>query len=311
MAGHSDSIYVEIEIRGPLDRVWELTQTPELHQRWDLRFTEIRYLPRPDPAAPQRFRYATRIGLGIEIRGEGETVGERDAPGGGRSSALKFWSDDSRSLIRFGSGYWKYVPDGDGGQTTRFLTGYDYEVRFGLLGRLFDRWVFRPLMGWATAWSFDRLRLWVDRGIDPEASMRRALSHWAARVAVAFVWLYHGVVPKLITRSADEARMLGDAGFSPATAGPVLTAIGWAEVAFGLVVLIVWRARWPLWLTLVLMPLALLGVAVRSPAYLSAAFNPVSLNVAVFALAAIALLEGGDVPSASRCRRRPAREDAR
>ena len=48
MAGHADKIYVEIDIHGSLDRLWQLTQTPELHQRWDLRFTQISYLPRPD-----------------------------------------------------------------------------------------------------------------------------------------------------------------------------------------------------------------------------------------------------------------------
>jgi len=33
------SVYVETLIRGPIDKLWRLTQTPELHERWDLRFT--------------------------------------------------------------------------------------------------------------------------------------------------------------------------------------------------------------------------------------------------------------------------------
>jgi hypothetical protein len=36
-------IYVERRVRGSVDEVWRVTQTPEVHQRWDLRFTEIRY----------------------------------------------------------------------------------------------------------------------------------------------------------------------------------------------------------------------------------------------------------------------------
>ena len=78
------------------------------------------------------------------------------------------------SLIREGSGYWRYVPTGDG---IRFLTWYDYRTRFGPFGRVIDRLIFRPLMGWATAWSFDRLRLWIERGIDPALSMQRSLAH--------------------------------------------------------------------------------------------------------------------------------------
>jgi hypothetical protein len=105
-------IYVEIPIRAPLEELWRLTQTPDLHQRWDLRFTRLACLPRPDLAAPQRFLYETRIGHGLAVAGEGETVGERDLADGPRSSALRFRSEDPKSLIREGAGYWKYVPDG-------------------------------------------------------------------------------------------------------------------------------------------------------------------------------------------------------
>src|SRR4051794_39876092 len=103
-------IYVETLIRAPLDRLWEHTQTPGLHQRWDLRFTEIRYLPRQTEAERQRFLYETRLGFGLRIAGEGETVGTREDSAGMRTSALTFWSDDPKSLIRRGSGYWQYAP---------------------------------------------------------------------------------------------------------------------------------------------------------------------------------------------------------
>src|SRR5437660_3372206 len=99
MPSHPGNIYVEIQIRAPIDRVWQLTQTPDLHQRWDLRFSEIQYLPRPDPEQPQRFLYSTRIGFTLRIRGEGETVGEQSSADGQRTTALKFWSDDPKSLI--------------------------------------------------------------------------------------------------------------------------------------------------------------------------------------------------------------------
>jgi hypothetical protein len=305
MAGHAKPIYVEIEIRASIERVWDMTQTPESHQRWDLRFSEIRYLPRASADEAQRFAYATRIGLGMEVRGEGETVGARDGPGGERSSALKFWSAERRSLIRAGSGYWRYVPHDDGGERVRFLTGYDYEVRFGVLGRAIDRWAFRPLMGWATAWSFDRLRLWIERGIDPAASMRRSVTHAIARVALALIWIYQGLGPKVMARHADELAMLRDLGVSGGAANGAALAIGGAEVAVGAVMLFAWRARWPAWMTLAAMPLALVAVAIGSPGFLMAAFNPVSLNLGVFALAAIALIEGRDLPSARRCLRRP------
>lgn len=162
------TIYVETLIRSDLERLWQVTQTPELHTRWDVRFTDIRYLPRPDLAQPQRFEYETRIGFGIRIRGEGESVATREAASGVRTSSLRFWSDDPKSLIRVGSGYWQYVPVPGG---VRFLTRYQYETRFGRVGRAFNSAVFKPLIGWATAWSFDRLRLWLEDGVDPAVSL--------------------------------------------------------------------------------------------------------------------------------------------
>jgi len=108
-----------------------------------------------------------------------------------------------------GSGYWKYIPGSSG---TRFITWYDYRTRFGIIGRIVDRVFFRPLLGWATAWSFDRLRLWLEKGILPEVSRDRAFVYALSRLMIAFVWLYHGLIPKLIYRNADELSMLRHAG---------------------------------------------------------------------------------------------------
>ena len=293
------SIYVEIRIRGTMDEIWRLTQTPDLHERWDLRFTSIAYLNRSGNSESQRFRYSTRIGLGVEIEGWGETVGQRAADGT-RMSALKFGSEDRRSLIRSGSGYWKYEQVKD---EVRFITGYDYEVRWGVIGRTFDRLVFRPLMGWATAWSFDRLRLWIEAGVEPHRAARQALIHALAAATIAFVWIWHGVMPKLAGPHPDELAMLFEAGVSGAWLRPITQILGVAELAFGLAFLPLARRRWPWLLTISLMATATVGVLVNSPDRAIAAFNPVTLNAVLAALAAIGLLSLRDLPSARRCRR--------
>lgn len=299
------SIYVEIRIHCDLEELWQRTQDPALHKRWDLRFSEIHYLSR-GIAEPQRFRYETRVGCGLRILGEGESTGSRDGPAGERTSALKFWSSDAKSLIREGSGYWRYIPTDDG---IRFLTWYDYRTRFGPAGRVIDGLLFRPLMGWATAWSFDRLRLWIEKGIDPELSMQQSLVHAVSRIALAILFVYQGLVPKLLYRHSSELAMLADAGLRVEAAGWILTAVGIIEVALGALVLAAWRLRWPVALILALMPVSLVTVSMTSPHTLVAAFNPVVLNVAVAALAAIALLTSGDLPSARRClRARPAEQ---
>jgi hypothetical protein len=47
-------IYVESRIQASLDRLWDATHQPDQHQRWDVRFGSISYLP-PIKGEPQRF----------------------------------------------------------------------------------------------------------------------------------------------------------------------------------------------------------------------------------------------------------------
>lgn len=292
-------IYVETFIAGSMDDVWQKTQTPDMHERWDLRFSEIRYLPHPDASLPQQFLYKTRLGLGLEIAGTGETVGTR-VNTSQRTSALKFASDDPKSLIRTGSGYWKYEQR-EGG--IRFLTGYDYDTRFGSLGRLFDRFVFRPLIGWATAWSFDRLRLWIEKGIDPSVLLTNTVIHALARLSIVFIWLYQGLMPKLLFLQADEMALMA-ATRPPLDIALAVRIFGLIEVIFGLMLLVLWHKRWALLLNIPLMIAALLAVAFTMPDYLVGAFNPVTLNISVIMFSLIAYLCSANLPSARRCLRK-------
>jgi hypothetical protein len=297
------SIYVEILICGSMDDLWQKTQEPKLHERWDLRFSQIDYLPRL-PGEPQKFLYSTRIGTGLRISGEGESTGERDDVSGERTSALKFWSQDPKSLIEVGSGYWQYAPSKKG---IRFLTSYDYRTRFGAIGGFVDKLVFRPLIGWATAWSFDRLRLWIEQGISPETSRNLTVTYFLTRVTIAFVFFYHGLVPKLWFRSPDELDMLHNLGVASFA---LFTAIaGWMEIGFAVLLIILWRARWPLWITIVGMIAATLSVALGSPSYFHKAFDPLTLNLSVAVLAFCGLFVAENVPTASRCHRKPPRSE--
>ena len=177
----SAPIYVETLVRAPMEDLWRLTQDPAQHTRWDLRFSSIRYLPSPDPQQPQEFRYAVDVLPGVRITGTGRTLGERSRPDGSRTSALGWERDTSLSPLGAGRGYWRYVPvDTETGAAVRFFTGYDYEPGWGAAS---DRLV-RPLIGWATAWSFDRLRLMLERQQAPERSLVYALLDGGARLAI-------------------------------------------------------------------------------------------------------------------------------
>ena len=171
-------IYVEARIRAALPALWEATQDPGAHASWDLRFSSITLLPTP-AGEPQRFRYENRTVPGATLTGVGSSLGERHRPDGACTSALRFRADSRLSPIASGHGYWRYVPDGD---AVRFVTGYDYVP--GWQGATLDRAVVRPVIGWMTAWSFDRLRLWLERGVSPRVSLRRTVAAHTVRVVV-------------------------------------------------------------------------------------------------------------------------------
>lgn len=156
----TDAIYVEIEIRSPMDRVWLLTQDPARHPRWDLRFSSITPITEL-PSGGYRFRYERRLPLHTII-GTGTSLGERSRPDGTRTSALRFTTDDPLSPLREGRGYWRYRPTPNG---AIFITGYDYVPGWG---RMLDRLILRRIIEWMTAWSFDRLRIWAETGVRPE-----------------------------------------------------------------------------------------------------------------------------------------------
>lgn len=291
------TIYVETFVRAGLEDVWRYTQSPELHERWDLRFTSIRYLPRPDPSAPQRFLYKTRIGFGLSIQGEGESVATRGGVGGMRTSSLRFWSDDPKSLIRDGLGYWQYVPEPGG---VRFLTRYSYTTRFGVFGKLLNTLVFEPLMGWATAWSFDRLRLWLEEGLDPATTAERSVVHALARLGLATAWVYQGLVPKLLYPGSGELAILRNTRLAPGREAQVLRAAGLSEVIMGSAFLGLPRTR-ALFPLNALLLLGLGAGAVRTPVLFRMPFNPISLTAAMLALSTVGYVAGRQIPSASRC----------
>ncbi|TYB69581.1 hypothetical protein FXF51_05245 [Nonomuraea sp. PA05] len=167
-------LYIEILIRADMEALWQATQDPARHQRWDLRFGRI------ERVTAQRFRYST-----LGVSGIGVHTGDRHAADGSCTSALRFGSAHPLSPIRAGAGYWRYLPAAAG---VRFLTSYDYRPH-----------VLPPrLMWWVTAWSFDRLRLWLETGRPPARTLLQALAEAAGRTAAAALtaWLF-GLLPAL------------------------------------------------------------------------------------------------------------------
>ena len=129
---------------------------------------------------------------------------------------------------------------------------------------------------------------------------RLAQIAWLARLALALVFIWHGLAPKILWLSPDEVAMITAHHLPdhPLFAPQVIAIIGGvAEILLGILLLTVRRYRWPLLVAGAVLLMLLLDVALLSPHLLIQAFNPLSTNLAALALCAVAWL--AEAPSAA------------
>ncbi|MFD2043880.1 DoxX-like family protein [Ornithinibacillus salinisoli] len=295
-------IYVEIPIDAEMDELWEATQNPKLHEQWDLRFSSIKYKPKRE-GEPQLFDYKTNIGFGLEIEGWGKSVGSYHAEDGSRTSSLHFGTEQAISIIREGRGYWKYIPEGQ--QSIKFLTQYNYKTSFGKLGSLFDAIIFRPMIGWGTALSFDVLKRWLEKGETPASQYIRFFSTGVLTVFFMFLWIYHGLIPKLIFMYPDEVTMLTNTLPITYSQGVgVVYIAGILEVVFGVLWIFYRRKRHLFGIQVILFPILTIGAIIAEPEHIIQPFNPLTFNIALFVLSILGLLLSNDVPTSRNCKRK-------
>lgn len=295
-----EPIYVELPIQAKFSELWDYTQDPEKHQEWDLRFSEIQYLPKTSLEEPQMFLYRTNIGFGLNVSGKGKTTGTRYQETGESASALTFWSDHPISLIEKGSGYWKYSMNDSG---FHFKTWYDYHTRFGAIGKFVDAMFFRPLIGWATAWSFDCLRLWLEKNIHPRISFRLSLLYVTLSVLLGVLWIYQGLVPKLLFPESGELAILQSTGLFKGMESVALQVFGMSEIVFGLMFLLI-KSKILHWLNIIALVVLGIGAAISLPALYTEPFNPATLTLAMAGLSIASLMIIDQLPTAKNCIRK-------
>ncbi|TWT26368.1 DoxX-like family protein [Planomicrobium sp. CPCC 101110] len=294
-------IYVEIDIKSDMESLWKATQTPKLHEQWDLRFSAITYLPKKENEA-QNFIYETVMGLGLTIAGWGKSIGSFDGKDGSRTSSLHFGTSQPISIIREGKGYWKYRPHSN---SVNFLTQYDYNVNWGKFGRVVDFCFFRPAIGWATALSFDVLKRWLENGESPALQYVRFFSSWLIAFLFSFVWFYQGLVPKLLSLHPQEVLMAQSLlGTSASQAETAVLLIGTAEILFGFFWLFYKGKRKLFEIQLVLFPALTASAFWAESASFVHPFNPLTFNIALFALSIIGFGLSKNLPTARSCKRK-------
>lgn len=107
---------------------------------------------------------------------------------------------------------------------------------------------------------------------------------------VAGIWLYQGLVPKLLGPHPDEVAMSAAFGIPVALQTAASYAAGAGEVLLGVCILLFPRRAWPQLVSAAVTAVLLIFVAVYVPRFLVGAFNPVVMNVTSMVLSAVAVM---------------------
>ncbi|MDB2686534.1 DoxX-like family protein [Mariniblastus sp.] len=100
------------------------------------------------------------------------------------------------------------------------------------------------------------------------------------------MWLYHGLIPKLIFQHATELELINK-GPVLGTAELTLMLAGIGEVLVGVCVIAFWKQIWPVYLSLFGFTVLLVASVAISPGHAVHAFNPITLTMSAIFFCAI------------------------
>jgi peptidoglycan/LPS O-acetylase OafA/YrhL len=107
-----------------------------------------------------------------------------------------------------------------------------------------------------------------------------------SRVALGLVWLYEGLVPKLLFLRADELDLVKRSGIFWRTPEWTLQVLGIAQIAFGIWLITAWAERFAVALATMWMVVLIVLVACANPVMLT---DPYGALVKDFCLIACAI----------------------
>lgn len=114
--------------------------------------------------------------------------------------------------------------------------------------------------------------------------------NFLSRAALAFVFIYHGLVPKILWLSQTEIAIT-NAHHLPSPLTPWIAGV--SELALGTCILILRWSLVPIYLSAVLLIGLLFDTLLMMPSLLVEAFNPVTINLVSLVMAYFAIITHG------------------
>jgi DoxX-like protein len=113
--------------------------------------------------------------------------------------------------------------------------------------------------------------------------------HLVARGTLAAVWIYQGLVPKILRPDTGELEIFRSTGVYPGDSLTGVMALGVAQMLLGVFHLAAWKSKAPLWAGLALLVVLSGGALMTRPDLFILPFNPATLIVMMLALSSIDL----------------------
>lgn len=108
-----------------------------------------------------------------------------------------------------------------------------------------------------------------------------------ARCIVSFSWVYHGIFPKLVHIAPLEKLMTSSLGFSESMSDLMTKSAGVSEIAFGVLLFVLYKYKPIIILNIVALLVLLSFVVIFQPQLLIEAFNPVTTNISIIGLSLV------------------------
>lgn len=118
----------------------------------------------------------------------------------------------------------------------------------------------------------------------------------------AFVWIYQGIVPKIIFSHPEEVKMLSLIGSNESSVF-ILKMIGILEIIFGAIWVLPLPKRKIFIMHIVMLIALTIAAGWTNIASFTGPFNPIALNLLLIGLSIVGYLNSFDLPSANNCKR--------
>lgn len=99
-----------------------------------------------------------------------------------------------------------------------------------------------------------------------------------SRILLGFLFIYHGLVPKILWLNPDEVQLVSASGLG-VSAEMISPIAGGLEILLGLILIFFKKSILPTYVAAFSLVFLLVYTAIATPEYLVGAFNPVTTNI--------------------------------